>query len=262
MSRRKELRVKAVLPVKVTGVNAFARHFSLMCHTLDLTYDSSRIAGVTTSVTPGQTVFLHRFGVKAKFKVLWTGSGSRKGQCGLKCLETEKPIWGISLPQRRADEFWTQPTAKDRRRFRRYPCSGGLEIITAFEYPFWGDLADISATGVYAKTPSPLPRHTLTRIRITVGEFLCEAHAEVMTSDPGFGMGLRFTVLSQRSMSELRAFLTTLPVPSEEQEQEDAMALLVKVKPATQINVELSETSVGTRRFDLFALRHSSRDSE
>ena len=218
MSRRKELRVKAVLPVKVTGVDASARHFSLMCHTLDLTYDSARIAGISASLMQGQTVFLHRFGVKAKFKVYWAGSGTRKGQYGLKALEIEKALWGISLPQRKADEFWTQPTAKDRRRFPRYPCNGGLEIITAFEFPYWAELIDISATGVYAKTPGPLPRHTLTKIRITVGDFMCEAHAEVMTSDPGFGMSLRFTVLSQRSMSELRTFLKSLPTPSEEYE--------------------------------------------
>lgn len=222
MSRRKELRVKAVLPVKVSGVDASARHFSLMCHTLDLTYDSARVAGISVSLMRGQTVLLHRFGVKAKFKVHWTGSGTRKGQYGLKTLETEKALWGISLPQRKADEFWTQPTAKDRRRFPRYPCSGGLEIITVFEYPFWAELTDISATGVYAKTPSPLPRHTLTRIRITVGEFLCEAHAEVVSSDPGLGMGMRFTVLSHRSMSELRAFLASLPTPCDEREQEEA----------------------------------------
>jgi len=98
MSRRKELRVKAVLPVKVTGVDATARHFSLICHTLDLTYDSARIAGVRASMMRGQTVFLHRFGVKAKFKVHWVGSGSRKGQCGLQALEPDKPLWGIGLP--------------------------------------------------------------------------------------------------------------------------------------------------------------------
>ena len=129
----------------------------------------------------------------------------------------DKPLWGISLPARKADEFWTEPTAKDRRRFPRHACNGGLEIITAFDYPFWAELTDISATGVYAKTACPLPRHTLTRIRVTVGEFLCEAHAEVMTSDPGFGMGMRFTVMSQRSLAELRTFLETLPVPSEEE---------------------------------------------
>ena len=166
----------------------------------------------------GQTVFLHRFGVKAKFKVHWVGSGSRKGQCGLQALELDKPLWGIGLPVKKADEYWTQPTAKDRRRFPRHACNGGLEIITAFDYPFWAELTDVSATGVYAKTPSPLPQHTLTRIRVTVGEFLCEAHAEVMTCDPGFGMGMRFTVMSQRSLTELRAFLETLPIPSEEEE--------------------------------------------
>jgi hypothetical protein len=133
-------------------------------------------------------------------------------------LETHKPLWGISLPQRQADEFWVQPTAKDRRRFPRHACNGGVEIITAFEYPFWAELTDISATGLYAKTASPLAHQTLTRIRITVGEFLCEAHAEVMTSDPGVGMGLRFTVMSQRSLAELRAFLETLRVPFEEEQ--------------------------------------------
>lgn len=219
MSRRKELRVKAVLPVKVTGVDASARHFSLMCHTLDLTYDSARIAGISASLMRGQTVLLHRFGVKAKFKVHWIGSGTRKGQYGLKSLEPEKGLWGIGLPLKKQDEFWTQPSAKDRRRFPRYPCSGGLEIITVFEYPFWAELTDISATGVYATTPCPLPRHTLVRIRVTVGEFLCEAHAEVMTTDPGHGMGMRFTVLSHRSMSELRAFLSSLPMPEETTKQ-------------------------------------------
>jgi len=218
MSKRKELRVKAVLPVKVTGVDSSARHFSLMCHTLDLTLDSARLAGLTVSLMRNQTIFLHRFGLRAKFRVHWIGSGTRKGQCGLQALETHKPLWGISLPQRQADEFWVQPTAKDRRRFPRHACDGGVEIITAFEYPFWADLTDISATGVYAKTSSPLPQDTLVRIRITVGEFLCEAHAEVMASHPGVGMGLRFTVMSQRSLSELRSFLETLWVPFEKTE--------------------------------------------
>jgi hypothetical protein len=221
MSRRKELRVKAVLPVKVTGVDSSARHFSLMCHTLDLTFDSARLAGVSVLLMKNQTVRLHRFGVRAGFRVQWMGSGTRKGQVGLKALEAHKPLWGISLPQRQADQFWVKPTLKDRRRFPRYACSGGLEVITAFEYPFWTELTDISATGLYAKTPSPLPQHTLVRIRISVNDFLCEAHAEVMTCDPGLGMGLRFTVMSRQSLAELNAFLEHLHVPSKESDEID-----------------------------------------
>lgn len=221
MSKRKELRTKAVLPVKVTGVDSSARRFSVMCHTLDLTYDSARLGGLHITLARNQTVFLHRFAVRASFKVQWIGSGARKGQVGLRALETHKPLWGISLPKRQADEFWVKPTIKDRRRFPRHACSGGLEIITAFEYPFWAELTDISATGVYAKIPSPLPQHTLVRIRITVDEFMCEAHAEVMASDPGLGMGLRFTVMSQKSLTELRALLESLRVSFQEARERD-----------------------------------------
>lgn len=230
MSRRKELRLKAVLPVKVTGVDSSARHFSLMCHTLDLTFDSARLGGVGVLLMKNQTICLHRFGVRARFKVQWMGSGTRKGQVGLKALEAHKPLWGISLPQRQADQFWVKPTLKDRRRFPRHACSGSLEIITAFEYPFWTELTDISANGVYAKTRSPLPQHTLTRIRISVNDFLCEANAEVMTCDPGLGMGLRFTVMSRQSLAELSALLESLHIPSKESDEVDVEHELISIE--------------------------------
>jgi hypothetical protein len=196
----------------MTGVDTSARAFSLVTHTLDLTFDSARIAGVWVPLTLGQTVFLHRFGVRAKFAVKWLGSGARRGQCGLKTLEPQKPLWGISLPQRQKDKFWVEPTPKDRRRFPRHACSGGVEIFTALEYPFWAEVSDISASGVYAKSFSPLPKGTLVRARITSGDFKFETHAEVSTCDPAVGMGLRFTVMSPQSLSELRDLLETLRV--------------------------------------------------
>lgn len=212
MSKRKELRTRAVLPVKVTGVDTNAKPFSLITHTLDLTLESARLAGVNVPLAQGQTVFLHRFGVRARFLVKWMGSGARRGQCGLKALELFKPLWGISLPQRQKDKFWVEPTPKDRRRFPRHPCSGGAEIFGALEFPFWTEMTDISASGVYVKTLSPLPKGTLIRTRISSGDFRLESHAEVRTSDPAVGMGLRFTVMSPTSLSDLRDLLESLRV--------------------------------------------------
>lgn len=212
VSKRKELRTRAVLPVKMTGTDVHAKPFSLITHTLDLTLESARIAGVNVRLTIGQTVFLHRFGVRARFSVKWIGSGTRRGQCGLKALELSKPLWGISLPQRQKDKFWVEPTPKDRRRFPRHACSGGAEIFGALEYPFWTEITDISASGLYVKTFSPLPRGTLVRARINSEDFRFETHAEVRTSDPAVGMGLRFTVMSPTSLSELRDLLESLRV--------------------------------------------------
>lgn len=212
MSKRKELRTRAVLPVKVTGIDRDAKPFSFITHTLDLTLESARLAGIHAKLSPGQTVFLHRFGVRARFTVKWIGSGTRRGQCGLKSLEVSKPLWGISLPQKQKDKFWVEPTPKDRRRFPRHACSGGAEIFGALEYPFWTEITDISASGVYVKSFSPLPKGTLVRVRISSGDFRIETHAEVRTSDPAVGMGLRFTVMSPTSLSDLRDLLETLRV--------------------------------------------------
>lgn len=212
VSKRKELRTRAVLPVKMTGLDVHANPFSLITHTLDVTLESARLAGVNVRLSPGQTVFLHRFGVRARFSVKWIGSGTRRGQCGLKALELSKPLWGISLPQRQKDKFWVEPTPKDRRRFPRHACSGSAEIFGALEYPFWTEITDISASGVYVKTLSPLPKGTLVRARITSNDFRFETHAEVRTFDPAVGMGFRFTVMSPTGLSELRDLLESLRV--------------------------------------------------
>ena len=50
------------------------------------------------------------------------------------------------------------------------------------------------------------------RARITSGDFRIETHAEVRTSDPAVGMGLRFTVMSPTSLSDLRDLLETLRI--------------------------------------------------
>jgi len=212
VSKRKELRTKAVLPVRVTGIDTAAKPFSVVSHTLDLTLDSARLAGLRVLLMQGQTVFLHRFGVRARFSVQWVGMGNRRGQCGLKALEPQKPLWGISLPQRQKDKFWLEPTPKDRRRFSRHACSGGAEIFTALEYPFWAEVSDVSASGIYVKTFSPLPKSTLVRMRISSGDFRIETHAEVTASDPAMGMGLRFTVMSPANLDGLRHLLESLRI--------------------------------------------------
>lgn len=200
------------MPVKITGVDTGGKPFSVITHTLDLTLESARLAGVHVKLSPGQTVFLHRFGVRARFSVKWIGSGTRRGQCGLKALELSKPLWGISLPQRQKDKFWVEPTPKDRRRFPRHACSGSAEIFGALEYPFWTEITDISASGLYVKTYTPLPRGTLVRARISSGDYRIETHAEVRTSDPAVGMGLRFTVMSPASLDDLRDLLESLRI--------------------------------------------------
>lgn len=191
-------------------MDSSSKPFSIVCHTFDLTVDSARLGGVTSAVVPGQNVLLQRFGMKASFRIEWVGKGSRRGQCGLSSLEPHRHLWGISLSDRQKDEFWVKPTPKDRRRFRRHTCSGAVQLFTAIEYPFWAEMADISASGVYVKTVSPLGRGTPLRIRVDAEGFSFESHTVVATCHPMVGMALRFTVMTPEHRSELRKLLESL----------------------------------------------------
>jgi len=77
-------------------------------------------------------------------------------------------------------------------------------------FPLRAELADISASGLYAKAFSPFQKGTPVNIRVRVEGYAFEAQAEVATGDPGVGMGFRFVQSSEESLCALRALLQRL----------------------------------------------------
>jgi hypothetical protein len=71
-------------------------------HTLDVTPGGTRLAGLNCELRPGMIVEVQRQHKRARFCVVWAqhpDEKSKEMQVGLKCLEPEKHIWGVDIPE-------------------------------------------------------------------------------------------------------------------------------------------------------------------
>jgi PilZ domain len=69
---------------------------------------------------------------------------------------------------------------------------------------------DISGGGLYMNTQAELPEGSLLRLRIPVGDEQVIVNAEVMYSNPGHGVGVRFEGLSEKDRQLIQS---KLPLP-------------------------------------------------
>ena len=179
---------------------------------------------------------------------------SEDGQVGIYCIEPDKYIWGVPLPKRagpdaydveQEEEFVSyseqlasqkafQPTAtaspaaaaaatktfEDRpgkkRQHPRYACNGTVEVAPeGSTMPVWCMLSDISMSGCYAETTSPLPAHTKVHVLLKLPGMESHARAVVRTSHAGVGMGIGFTHFNTEDESRLQSYLERLKQDAE-----------------------------------------------
>jgi hypothetical protein len=57
---------------------------------------------------------------------------------------------------------------------------------------------------------NPLPIGTQVKVALWVKEFKLWANGEVVTSTPGFGVGVKFTEMTDQDRSQLKEFLEML----------------------------------------------------
>ena len=105
---------------------------------------------------------------------------------------------------------WSKQGMEERRQYSRFRCQGSAEICAQDGLPQWGGVSDISKSGCYIETATPL----------SVGyEFLLILHlcdralsfqATVKTAHPMIGMGVQFKPCSPQDENELEALLERL----------------------------------------------------
>ncbi len=98
----------------------------------------------------------------------------------------------------------------DRRRFPRYPCTGGAEILQSGKSCGWGRVSDISRSGCYIETMHPLPTGDEAQLRLTIAGVFLEISANVVSSDPLFGMGMDFVVVPTEQWEKLSNIIETI----------------------------------------------------
>src|SRR5512141_450151 len=107
MVRRRECRVRTVLPVRIFGMDSAGKPFTALAHTLDITRSGAKLAGVQQTLSPGEVIGVQRGTDKARFRVAWVGTQSTRtaGQVGVECVQENKNIWNVVFDESTPDTF-------------------------------------------------------------------------------------------------------------------------------------------------------------
>lgn len=96
----------------------------------------------------------------------------------------------------------------ERRNHLRHKVRAAVEIVEAESgQGVEAQLGNLGQAGCYVKTENPSPVGTAVNVQVTTATQSFKAHAHVVYSIPGRGMGLLFTVLDARELRILDAWL-------------------------------------------------------
>ncbi len=211
MGKRREPRKEIKVPVRIFGTDSSGKIFSEKVFTVNVSQHGAELCGVQAQPKLEEVVGLTYGATKAHFRVRWVGEpGSPKaGHVGLLNLSPEKSLWDFPLPPPGFDA--TVRDAHDRRATPRMKCASSAEIYPAGAgSPIRTRTVDLSLGGCFLEMPNPLPKGTRIRIALWVKEFKVWANGEVVTSTPGFGIGVKFTEMTEQDKSQLGVFIDSM----------------------------------------------------
>ena len=96
-NKRRRARFKAVLPVKLLGIDGAGRQFCELSHTLDITDTGVRLGSIQRAFKVGTRLTLQYKQHRAEFKVVWVVrlKHLKEHQIGLEAL-VQRDLWGLA----------------------------------------------------------------------------------------------------------------------------------------------------------------------
>jgi len=203
----REPRLKLQLPVRVFGMSQ-GRPFVENTITENVSRNGTCLIGLSRAVRKNEVLVLSHQDRKSRFRVIWSEQQDTPPvfYVGLRALELTQSFWAIDFSGIR-DECGPV----ERRIAHRYLCGGAVSIWQPGGKQFVrGTVADLSLTGCYVEAMTPLDVHDRVVLTLNVNGAEVRAAAEVRTSHPGMGMGLKFRDLSKTDRSSLRTLISGL----------------------------------------------------
>jgi hypothetical protein len=104
-TERQGKRTKAVLPVRIKGVDGAGIAFEDLAHTLDVTASGVRLGAVRRELNVSEEVTLFFRQRKLQFRIVWTKKmkGSSEFQVGLRAIGQEREPWGLNFTEFRGE---------------------------------------------------------------------------------------------------------------------------------------------------------------
>jgi hypothetical protein len=206
MGKRREPRKEVRVPIRIFGTDRRGDIFSEKVFTVNVSQQGVELSGVQAEPNVDEIVGVTYGVTKVHFRVKWVGQPStpKAGHLGLLNLSPEKSLWDFALPPPTFDGA----AQKDRRTSPRVKCVNSAEVYLSGESaPIRTRTSDLSVGGCFLEMPNPLPNGTQVRIALWVEDFKLWTGAEVVTSTPGFGIGVKFTEMTEQDKNQLKRFL-------------------------------------------------------
>jgi hypothetical protein len=96
---RRQTRVRAVLPVRVSGVDIAGAAFQELAHTLEIAPTSARLGGIHYQLKPLDKLVVQYRQRKIEFEVVWAKllKGTKEFQVGLRNMDQRVDSWALGL---------------------------------------------------------------------------------------------------------------------------------------------------------------------
>lgn len=210
MGQRREGRKILQVPVRIFGTDSRGKPFSEHVSTLNISQTGVLLSGVQADLNAGETVGLSYGPNKARFSVKWIGRPGtpQAHQVGLLNITTEKPVWDFPLPAPTIDPHGRDVPRGERRMSPRLKCMNSVELHPEEQgSPIWGKVVELGMGGCFIEMPIPLRQGAKLKMGLWIQESKIWMRAKVVSSRPGFGIGLQFTEIAPPDKEALRAFL-------------------------------------------------------
>ncbi len=98
-NRRRQNRVRAVLPVRVRGTDKAGDSFEGLAHTLDLTPGGARLGAIRHQLKILDKLTILYRQRRMEFTIVWIKllDGTKEYQVGLQAFSQEKEPWGVNF---------------------------------------------------------------------------------------------------------------------------------------------------------------------
>ena len=211
VGKRKEPRKDIAVPVRIFGTDSGGQIFSEKASTVNVSREGAELSGVHAQLNVDEIIGLTYGQVKGHFRVRWVGPpGSPKsGHVGLQNLSPEKAVWDFPLPAPTVDA--STRGLQDRRKYPRMKSVNSVEVYPSGQTtPVRARTADISLGGCFVEMPNPLEKGANLRLALWVRDTKLWMQAKVITSTPGYGIGVQFTAMSDPDRHQLGQFLDSI----------------------------------------------------
>jgi hypothetical protein len=177
--------------------------------TRNISRDGALLEGVKGQVRPGDLVVVRCEENTGRFRVVWKQDAERGAGkvLGLVRVETPGRKEDSDLPMLEPDDY-QRPRVQVRRQHPRYQCEIAAELrMKGAQIPMWVTSVNLSESGCAVETVVAVPNLTDVKVTLWLDEVKIWAQGVVVTSQYGFGTGIKFTSISRQDSEYLKEFL-------------------------------------------------------